>query len=227
MRRAVLTFVAIVWLAVLGASQAQAVMLTYTYNGQDFTDLSGSFFTTSDNVSGFMTVDCSALGGAGDCTSVPFPSLLNTYNAAVTDYSFSAGGITIDPSSNPMLFVQFATDSSAAITEWQISLIVESVTEGSFRIATNRGNSPGEVGDSAAVNDFMSTASNERAGTWTSSTLPGSPPGAVSAPATLATWLVGLLALAWMLWRRRTLKPPPRPARRAARGGALRPAASP
>ena len=99
---------------------AQAAPLkTYTYTGHPF-ELASSPFTTSDLISGFFTVDCGLAGGGGDCSSLTF----GVYNAAVIDFSFSAGPLTIGSGGLPALGtdLSFSTSGDMNISSWAVFL---------------------------------------------------------------------------------------------------------
>jgi len=103
-------------MAAFCASTAQAALMAYTYTGNNFNSINGTGITTSDFLSGTIIVDCGLIGGAGDCASLPFAN----YIPAMTSFSFSGGGVTIDNSTSFLLSGKFSTDATGMIIGWNI-----------------------------------------------------------------------------------------------------------
>jgi hypothetical protein len=145
-------------------------ILTYTYTGNTFTDATGSFVGSS--VTGSFTIDCGLAFGAGqapgDCSNLGNAGRLLNVAAAVTEFSFSAGGLTITSSDSflfgsPRFFVH--TGAASELLLWRFSFIrsgFDSIrTEGGPFAFVDRGVeffSPG-VDDRGEVRN--------RPGTWT------------------------------------------------------------
>jgi hypothetical protein len=122
---------ACVGLAMMGmAATGNATLIKeYEYTGGLFL-LAGGDFTTSDNVSGRFTVDCSLASPAGDCASLSYAD----YASAATDYSFIAGPVTLHPSNSSPDNLEFSTSSTMDILQWNINLL-----GGTERIGTTPG----------------------------------------------------------------------------------------
>ena len=116
MRHLKLVLMLFTLMAAFCASTAQAALVAYTYTGNNFNSISGTGITTSDLLSGSIIVDCGLLGGGGDCTSLP----LANYIPAITNFSFSGAGVTIDDSTSFLLVGMFSTDATGMIIDWNI-----------------------------------------------------------------------------------------------------------
>jgi hypothetical protein len=116
MRHLRLALMLSILMAAFGATKAQAALVAYTYTGNTFNTISGTGVTTSDFLSGTITVDCGVLGGTGDCSSLPFAD----YISAVTNFSFSGAGVTVDDSTSYLLVGMFSTDATGIIIDWNI-----------------------------------------------------------------------------------------------------------
>jgi hypothetical protein len=103
-------------MATFCASNAQSALVAYAYTGNNFNSISGTGITTSDFLSGTIIVDCGLLGGAGDCASLPFAD----YIPAITNFSFSSAGVTIDESTTFLVSGKFSTDDAGMIIDWNI-----------------------------------------------------------------------------------------------------------
>jgi hypothetical protein len=102
MRRTIVSLALFAMMTAFGASKAHAVYLTYSYTGNNFIhfDNAPQFenpFGPQDRITGSFTIDCGALGGGGDCSSLPY----SDYASAVTSWSFTAGPYTLDSTPTP------------------------------------------------------------------------------------------------------------------------------
>ena len=101
--------------ALLASSSANA-QVVYTYTGNDFQSVFAPGYTTSDSMTGTLTL------------SSALPNSLTTLTdetALVTSYSFSDGVTTFDSGcceSGSQTIFQFMTDATGAITGWVVTL---------------------------------------------------------------------------------------------------------
>jgi hypothetical protein len=144
----------------------------YEYTGGDFI-LAGDGFTTSDNVSGMFTLDCSLASPAGDCVSLFY----DDYASAVLDYSFTAGPLALDTSNSSPTHFEFSTSSTMEILSPNIVLDGVSGTIGT------------QPGLDFAINGDGSGGATGPNGSWTVTTFN------VPEPATLALLSFGLAGL--------------------------------
>ena len=206
MRRAIVTLALFAMMTAFGASKAHAVLLTYSYTGPTLT-FAAAPFTTSDRITGSFTIDCGALGGGGDCSSLPN----SNYASAVTSWSFTADGFTLDSSSNPpgstAIFAQFSTDSNANIIVWQITATttpLNLIFELDMNVVSGLPANSCGICDIINYRDISSGLFGGgfvegSVGTWTVSE------ASIPEPSTLANALLSLAALLFLLWRLRAL----------------------
>lgn len=102
--------------AAMFASSSANAQVVYTYTGNDFQSVFAPGYTTSDKITGTLTL------------SSALPDSLTTLtdeSALVTAYSFSDGVMSFDSgcceSGNQTAF-QFMTDATGAITGWVVTL---------------------------------------------------------------------------------------------------------
>ena len=103
----------------LGAQSVEGGNITYTYTGNPFTNVSGTY-TTSDFVSGSITLATPL--PANDSVYMGDPILMLTPTA----FSYTDGVDTITnltPNVDPMTWI-YSTDSTGDITSWIITLPV-------------------------------------------------------------------------------------------------------
>jgi hypothetical protein len=214
MRHSMLSLTLLAMMTAFGASKAHAVFLTYSYTGNNFT--SGVFnpFSPEDRITGSFTVDCGSIGQS-HCSSLPYAD----YNAAVTSFSFSAGGFMIDETTplddgygyGPLFF--FSTEPNAEIIHWLIRLIPKRTKDWWFTTSPGPMSPPTHLG---YPRDSVGVPTACRAGRcqfpyseWASNTgSPGqwsAPTVRVTEPSPLANALVSPAALLLLLWRRRAL----------------------
>ena len=164
----------------------------YTYAGNDFNDITGTDFTTSDSVTGSFTV------------SSPLGDNLNGANIASSaiSFSFSDGPDTIT-NTTPGIDTCFCsptidiwTNGSGQITNWDISLTAGEL--GSENITTENyyeGIFSGTVvEDEGFISDSEEASISNDATTWGVGTPSG--PSPVPEPGNLALVGIGLVAMA-------------------------------
>ena len=160
------------WLG--GAIQAQAALVTYTYTGLGYTDLfhgsSGTAYTTSDSISGYLIIDDSQMNDLEVLQQVTPDS-----------YSFSDGVQTFS-NTIPMQFTSFwfQTDSDGIIGSWEVKMIENSVDV--MESCNTHGGICNTGGFSDYVKNAFESAWNITPGAW-------SGPAVVPIPA--AVWLFG------------------------------------
>jgi hypothetical protein len=194
MRRTIVTLALFAMITAFGASKAHAVLLTYTYTGNNFTDAEAPF-TTNDNVTGYFTIDCGLLGGAGDCASLP----RSQYYSAVLSWSFTVDGFTLDSSpavpGSRILSSKFSTDAGANIIDWDISastLPPDLLLELGIDLNNSVILTPDYVNLQAPT---TALAYADQPGRWNVSE------ASIPEPSTLANVLLSLAALILLLWR--------------------------
>lgn len=107
------------------ATHSQALSVTYSYTGNNFTQVSGEpgVFSAEDRVTGSFTVSCEIADATeGDCRNLSFANYYELGAVDIESIDFSAG-----PARFPAPDVQvqitrfsFSTDSSGAIQDWDI-----------------------------------------------------------------------------------------------------------
>ena len=99
---------------------AQAASVTYNYTGNAFDTFSGSLFSAADSVTASITVDCTSLGGAGDCTNFAYARM----GTHVTSWNISAGGVTITnlDTSSVTSRIGIETNAGGDITKWTLNM---------------------------------------------------------------------------------------------------------
>lgn len=135
----------------------QASAITYTYTGNDFTSVSGSY-TMSDHVSGTFTLSA-PLAPSADQTVTP------------VSFSFSDGVQTL--TNAPGSVFEFLTNAGSQIQQWRID-----IPTGSRFIFVCSAWCGGAGGD--AVYDGNGSAAVNTAGQFTATPLPGALPLFVS-----------------------------------------------
>lgn len=100
----------------------QAALVTYNYIGNNV-DTASAPYTISDFVSASITVDCSLLSGAGDCSNLSYDSIVT----AVTTWSISAGSVTITDTDTGFPSwassrISISTNASSDIDFWSLNM---------------------------------------------------------------------------------------------------------
>jgi len=113
LQRSGVFFFALPLVAILGMSPASAT--TYTYTGNNFTYATGPY-TKSDAVSGYLTLQ------------YPLGDNLDLLNQAgfVSAFSFTDGVQTLTQNNAYVGLAQFSTNSSGAITGWDLNFVSDS-----------------------------------------------------------------------------------------------------
>lgn len=180
-------------LALVGTAYA-ADIKQYSYTGNPFTTAE-SPFTTSDFVSGFFTIDCDLVDqGFGPCGGL---QTATDYSFAVLDFSFTAGPLTLEPTTPSVFFgLMMSTPGGGAVPlplEWQILIDVPGGPVGPTAISTT-GNLP-DSSDFAEV-DLATGFNRDSPGPWqvTSFDIPE--------PSSLCLFLLALFALLMLCSRR-------------------------
>lgn len=157
------------------ALPAMADPVTYTYTGNDFVAVVGSY-TTSDFVSGYFTL------------AAPLPDNLafSNNNVSPTAYSFSDGVQTFSSVSPPTnVTFDIATDASGNIIQWDINLGTGPPMDNS--VSTDSTSS--DVGEQISAGNFGENIGDP--GTWTAMTATASAPE----PEGLGLFTIGGIAL--------------------------------
>lgn len=177
-------------LAALFAGSAASAQAVYVYTGNNFTNVFAPGYTTSDKITGTLTL------------SSTLPSSLTTLTnevALVTSYSFSDGVNTFNSpccdTGNQTIF-DFMTDSSGNITNWVVTLETDDNHTGDLTTES------GVAGfDQSLVGGVLGGDNEGVPGVWSlQSTM-----SAVPEP---ATWTLLLLGLAGVGWRLRSARKP-------------------
>jgi hypothetical protein len=178
----------VAWTATLGLLLALPVIadpVTYTYTGQDFTNLAtyGSGYSTSDFVSVSLTL-ASPLGPDVNETIESDDILSWTVSDQVVTYSSALGNYLAD--------AQFATNAEGVPIEWDVVASSSEAEDDDGQFVETEGYPPPYTGSSqdASEGDVGTTgfAYNEGdPGSWSEGTGPTTPE-----PGTLALLLLGL-----------------------------------
>jgi hypothetical protein len=174
--------------AVLFAASPASAQAVYVYTGNNFTNVFAPGYTTSNKITGTLTL------------SSALPSSLTTLTnevALVTSYSFSDGVNTFTSpccDAGSQTVFDFTTDASGNILTWDVTL------------ETND-NHTGDLTTEGGVNSFdqslvggvLGGSNDGSPGVWSLQ----STTSAVPEPATWALFLLGFGALGWRLRNRR------------------------
>jgi hypothetical protein len=145
--RYLLMFTAVAALSLAYPASVHAVPTTYKYTGNPFTDVTDPPYTTSDFVTGMVTL-------AG-----PLAPNMPLTTISPTAFTFSDGVQTLT-NLTPFTLFQFATGSTGAITQWNIVL----ASQLDHIIVTR--NAPGDVEDGGRFSLFVFGNNANSAGTW-------------------------------------------------------------
>ncbi len=166
--------------AILAAAPARAAVV-YNYNGNDFTSVFAPGYTTSDKITGTLTLS-SALPAS--------LSTLTDETALVTAYSFSDGVNTFTTgccgTGNQTIF-EFMTDASGAITSWVVTLETNDNHTGDLTTELTF--------DQSLVGGVLGGSNEESPGVWSLQ----SGTSAVPEPSTWMLLLLGFGAMGWRL----------------------------
>jgi hypothetical protein len=180
--------------AIFAASPASAGPVIYQYTGNNFTSVFAPGYTTSDKITGTITL------------SSALPDSLTTLTdetALVTGYSFSDGvNSFVSPccdSGNQTIF-EFATDSSGNITDWVVTLETDDNHTGDM---TTEGGLT--AFDQSLTGGVLGGDNNGLPGVWTL----GSMTSPVPEP---ASWMLLVLGFGALGWRLRSARRPLRAA---------------
>lgn len=172
-----------VLVATFAASPAGASVV-YTYTGNNFTSVFSSGYTTSDSITGTLTL------------SSALPSSLTTLTnevGLVTSYSFSDGVNSFTTgccdTGNQTIF-EFTTDASGNITNWIVTLETDDNHTGD--LTTEGGTS---AFDQSLVDGALGGRNDGSPGVWTLQSVAP----AVPEPASWALFLSGFGLVGWKL----------------------------
>jgi len=152
-----------------------ASSVTYTYTGNDFGAVFGSY-STSDFITGYFTV------------ASPLPDS-ETFPDAITPltYSFTDGLQTFSSSAPPSgVTFEFGTDATGAITSWDVNL-----SQGENTISTVSSSS--DVGEMLGSSSFGENIGDP--GTWVQSGGGTGGGSTVPEPGNLGLLVIGLVAI--------------------------------
>jgi hypothetical protein len=162
-------------MALFGVSHAAAT--TYTYTGNDFTNVT-SPFTTSDSISGTLTF------------ATPLGPNLSNQAVTPTSFSFTDGEDTFtNLNATGTLFINFYTNSAGVPTHWYI--VIDTANAEMFTNYNHNGN----AGDEGAINFTTEAYNSQDPGSFSVSTTP--------LPAALPLFATGLGAMGLLGWRRK------------------------
>jgi hypothetical protein len=159
----------------LSVTGAKADTFTYTYTGNDFTDVSGPY-TTSEKLTGMFNLSA----------AIPANHPFSDVSSLVLSFTMSDGVQTITSAEGFVEHFSFSTDSTGAITLWLAEVTINpgtapSITTENFGVAAL---------DMGALTNFLSGQNSGSPGTWTvTDTTP------VTEPGTLSMMFSGLLGL--------------------------------
>lgn len=174
--------------AMFGASSANAAQVIYGYTGNNFTSVFASGYTTSDKITGTITLS-SALPDS--------LTILTDETALVTSYSFSDGVTAFTnpccDTGNQTIF-EFMTDASGNITNWIVTLETNDNHTGD--LTTEGGVS---AFDQSLVGGVLGGDNTGSPGVWSLQ----STTSAVPEPASWALLLLGFGAMGWAMRRGR------------------------
>lgn len=176
--------------AAMFASSPANAQVVYTYTGNDFQSVFAQGYTTSDKITGTLTL------------SSALPDSLTTLTdetALVTAFSFSDGVMSFDSgcceSGNQTIF-EFMTDASGAITGWVVTLETNDNHTGDL---TTEGGATSF--DQSLVDGVKGGRNDDEPGVWALQTMTSPVPE----PASWMMLLMGFAGLA--VWFRRQPKP--------------------
>jgi hypothetical protein len=164
--------IGVLLLAALCAPGAKATVI-YTYTGNDFTTVIGSY-TTADFVSGSFTVSSQL---AANLSLAPITPL--TFN-------FTDGTQVLNNSTSVSQTFDVSTDSTGDITSWDLALVI--LAGGDYIYTINNSGTIEDVGQQNFSNPDLYTfgSNSNNAGTWI----------ATPEPSTVSLTSMALLALA-------------------------------
>jgi hypothetical protein len=174
--------------AMLLSAPVYADSVTYDYVGKDFTsfNVGATQFTTSDSVTGFITLS------APLPATIPTPTTPDFQAAFPTTFSFSNGVSNITNANAVSTEFEFETDSVGKIIEWQV---VVSNAAGLHISTIDFPGGAGVLDSTTTLNDSDSGTNINLPGTWSIAAVPE--------PQSYALMLSGLGLLAFITRRRR------------------------
>lgn len=170
--------------AIFAAFPANAAQTIYDYTGNNFTSVFAPGYTTSDKITGTITLS-SALPDS--------LSTLTDETALVTSYSFSDGVNTFAAGccdTGSQTIFEFITDASGNITNWVVTLETDDNHTGD--LTTEGGTSAFDLSLTDAV---LGGRNDGSPGVWSLQ----SESSPVPEPASWALFLLGFAALGWAL----------------------------
>lgn len=188
MRLMKFTAAAVIAQAAIFTATSASAQIVYTYSGNDFTSVYAPGYTTSDKITGTLTL------------SSALPSSLTTLTneaALVTSYSFSDGVNNFTApccNTGSQTLFEFATDASGNITDWNVTL--ETNDDHTGDLTTRGGTSASDQSLTAAV---LGGSNSGAPGVWSLQSM-SSP---VPEPATWTLLLLGFAIVGWMVRTKR------------------------
>jgi PEP-CTERM motif-containing protein len=166
----------------------------YDYTGNDFTSTSGTAFTTSENISGYIQVATTLAGGLNN-VSIPYTAF--SFSDGVNTISSATAGAVVD-------VLKVTTNSAGTIVGWDIDAYVyagaaptfeEIFSANSINGATDQGAIGTCTSSICSSETNVSFADEHDAGVWVIAPVPE--------PSTWAMMILGFLGLGFVAYRRK------------------------